>query len=730
MHRLGRAGCLSAKRAGKHGAFLLVWLCIIGPVFALGSDEAQPRFDMISDFGGVGLLQMPTARFAPEGEFSFATGRVSPYFRNAVTMQPLPWAEAVVRYTTIQNRLYGPADFSGDQKYKDRGTDLKLRLHEESAGFPQVALGLRDFGGTGLFSGEYLILSRRYYDLDFTLGIGWGNLGTRGQIANPLGWISSRFKRPRTNNFGQGGTTSGAYFQGERASIIGGISYHTPIPSLTVKLELDGNNYQSEGLNNNQKTASPINVGLTYSYGDWLDFTVGIERGNTLMAQLAFRGNLHKSTGMPKLDEPPEKLKPRDLTADIEEMNRQARSRPKDDVSSSLIQALEAKNYQVDGVLVSCQQATIRVSQNTFRATPRAIGRAARIMANEVPPEVEELTYISLEKGLETNRVTLLRKDLQNAERFDGSTEEIAVNTRIQAPNSLDFQRTSKNRNRYPAFTWNWSPALRQHIGGPDNPYFYQILLRLDSELQITRQLSVSSSLGFNIYNNFADLKLASDSKLPHVRSDIKDYLKQGKNGITRLQADYVTNLGSNWYGRVSGGLFEEMFGGAGSEILYKPFDKRWAVGADINQVRQRGFDERFSFRDYQTTTGHVDLYYHLPFYNTLAQISVGRYLAKDTGVTVDLSRRFDNGSVFGIFATKTNVSAQQFGEGSFDKGFYISIPLDMLSLYSSRSNIGMLWRPLTRDGGQRLNIGKRLYPIVKDSGPDALMRDWDQLLN
>ena len=29
-------------------------------------------------------------------------------------MQPLEWLEAGFRYTTISNRLYGPADLSGD----------------------------------------------------------------------------------------------------------------------------------------------------------------------------------------------------------------------------------------------------------------------------------------------------------------------------------------------------------------------------------------------------------------------------------------------------------------------------------------------------------------------------------------------------------------------------------------------------------------------------------------
>lgn len=681
---------------------------------------------MISDFSGSNLLEMPTARFAPEGEFAFTSGRVSPYFTNAVTVQPVPWLEGVLHYTDIQNRLYGPKNFSGGQHYIDKGFDLKLRLLEESSSFPQVAVGFRDIAGTGLFSSEFIVLSRRYYDLDFTLGLGWGNMGTRGQIPNPFGLLSSRFKT-RTIKAGEGGNITGQYFRGERASIIGGIAYRTPISGLTIKLELDGNRYQSEPLGNQFKVASPVNLGLTYSYNDWLDLSVGVERGNTLMAQIELHSNLHKSSGMPKFDPPPEKIKLRDLSADV------AAARPRTaidgkDPAQRLTQALEAQGYQVDGVSIEGRRATVVASQGSFRSAPRAVGRAAGIMANEAPPEVEELRYVNLEAGLESSRVTLLRKDLENAAQYQGSPEEIGVHARVEAPGrSRDIP---DRQGRYPYFDWNWSPAMRHQIGGPDSPYFYQIFLRLEGELQLTRGLSASGAFAFDIHNNFDSLKLPSDSQLPHVRSDIKNYLKQGKNGVNRLELDYLTNLGSNWYGRASAGIFEEMFGGIGTEVLYKPFGQRWALGADINRVRQRDYDERFDFRSYKITTGHADYYYQLPYYNTLAQVSVGRYLAGDKGITLDLSRRFDSGVVLGAFVTRTNVSAAQFGEGSFDKGIYISIPIDMLSFYSSRSSMGMTWHPLTRDGGQRLVMGKRLYPLLHDSGPEALTRDWAQLLD
>ena len=121
-------------------------------------------------------------------------------------------------------------------------------------------------------------------------------------------------------------------------------------------------------------------------------------------------------------------------------------------------------------------------------------------------------------------------------------------------------------------------------------------------------------------------------------------------------------------------GLLENMFAGVGGEILYRPFNRKVALGFSAHRVRQRDYDQRFSLRDYETTTGHASIYFDLP-YGIQPKIVIGKYLAGDKGVTLDLSRRFESGFTAGVFASKTDLSAEEFGEGSFDKGFYISIP-------------------------------------------------------
>ncbi|EDV6009707.1 YjbH domain-containing protein, partial [Salmonella enterica subsp. enterica] len=147
-----------------------------------------------SDFGGVGLLQTPTARMAREGEMSLNYRDNDQYRYYSASVQLFPWLETTLRYTDVRTKKYSSVEsFSGDQTYKDKAFDVKLRLWEESYWMPQVAVGARDIGGTGLFDAEYIVASKAWGPFDFSLGLGWGYLGTSGNVSNPFCSYSDKF---------------------------------------------------------------------------------------------------------------------------------------------------------------------------------------------------------------------------------------------------------------------------------------------------------------------------------------------------------------------------------------------------------------------------------------------------------------------------------------------------------------------------------------------------------
>ena len=147
-----------------------------------------------------------------------------------------------------------------------------------------------------------------------------------------------------------------------------------------------------------------------------------------------------------------------------------------------------------------------------------------------------------------------------------------------------------------------------------------------------------------------------------------------------------------------------------------------------MNRVRQRTFEQKLDFCQYEVDTGFVSVYVEEPFYNALISLHLGRYLAGDKGGTLEISRRFDGGIRVGAWVTLTDVPFAVFGEGSFDKGFFLVIPFEVFLTQSTTETGVFAFRPLYRDGGQRLVLNNRLYDITALANFDAVTRDWPRL--
>src|SRR5690606_9720776 len=260
-----------------------------------------------NDWGNVGLLQTPTARMAEEGEFAFTASHTSPYSRYNVSMQPFPWFEGTYRYVNVAGVRYGSTSLSGDQNYKDKSIDFKIRLWDETRWLPAVAIGAQDIGGTGLFASAYVVASKRFGQIDASLGVATGYLGSNGGISNPIGWVDDDFKtRPRPrSDVNRAGRFGLRYLLHGEAGVFGGLSWQTPWEQLLVKVEYDGHDYDDEYRVGRLKQDSRINVGLHYTPTPRVQFTLGWERGNELLAALVLRGNLKNAPRQPKWLDPP-----------------------------------------------------------------------------------------------------------------------------------------------------------------------------------------------------------------------------------------------------------------------------------------------------------------------------------------------------------------------------------------------------------------------------------------
>lgn len=685
----------------RHGLYLL----LAGASLA----SAQPRVTQ-NDFGGVGLLQTPTARMAPAGEFSINANRTDPYSRYSFSLQPFDWMESTFRYTSISNRKYGPDDLSGDQSYKDKAFDVKFRLLQESRWVPEIAVGGRDIGGTGLFSSEYFVGSKRVGDLDFSLGIAWGYIGNRADLDNPLGWVDDRFKtRPAPNSdVNQAGSFDTDYFRG-RPALFGGVSWQTPWEPLSVKLEYDGNDYQHEPQDNNQKQTSPFNIGLVYKAADWVDLTAAFERGNTAMFGITLHTNFATRTAPAKVHDPaPEPLAPR-------EAGRQNDPVDWADVSRRVE---ENAGYKVDRIARKNSEVVVYGEQTRYLNPPEAVGRTARILDNSTGEDVQWFTVVDTRYGQPIVETSVPRRMFEAVANQERPLEDLRRTTEQNTP--LPQQEQVVYRQQPEPFSYNFGLGYNQSVGGPDSFLLYQFTADLESEYRFSPSLWANGLLSVNLFNNFDNFTYDAPSNLPRVRTDVRQYMTTSNVMLQDFQLNKTARLDQDLYGMLYGGYLESMYAGVGGELLYRPLGESWALGANLDLVRQRDFDQHFGLRDYQTATGFVTLYWQTGLEDILVKASAGRYLARDWGGTLDLSRQFSDGVRFGAWVTLTTASKEAYGEGSFDKGMYVSIPFDELMSTSTMRRANLTWDPLTRDGGAMLSHYYSLYDLT--DGRDQVM--------
>lgn len=674
------------------------------PLLAPHAPSARSRSleTTASDWGGVGLLQTPSARMAPTGYLGVHVSRVFPYTRGNVFTQPFDWLEAGFRYTNISNRLYDPTGtIAGSQAYKDKSVDFKARLLAEIAYRPQLAVGMRDIAGTGLFSGEYIVGSKRTGPLDWSLGLGWGYLAGRGNLRNPLSVFGRSFDTRKMNGGGQGGNFSfGSYFHGP-AALFGGVQYQTPWERLILKLEYDGNNYQHEPQANNQRQSSPWNVGLVYRMGRSADLSFGVERGNTAMLGLTLHTQLDQLS-MPKFDDPPR----------VPVSGLRPRQAP--DWSAVARELALQTDWRVGRMELSARELRVTFDDAEAGYWRERVDRAVAVLHRDAPVSADRFVLAYRQHGI------------QIAEHVVDRDAWVAEHTQFLPPRErreaimahapgVAAGGTVVHDSPSPGFESGLGVGYQQTLGGPDGFVLFQLSAVEQAKLRLREDTWLQGRLQLGLIDNYGKFKYDAPSNLPRVRTFLREYLTTSRATMPNLELVHMGRLTDNQYYSVYGGYLESMFAGAGAEWLYRPYASRIAFGVDVNEVKQRGFRQDFSFLDpgYRVSTGHATLYWDTGWNNVQVNLSAGRYLAGDKGMTLEMYRVFSNGVRLGGYFSKTNVSSAQFGEGSFDKAMYVSIPFDAFLTRSSNSIGNFVWKPLTRDGGARLDRGISLYDVT-----------------
>jgi Exopolysaccharide biosynthesis protein YbjH len=658
--------------------------------------------------GGAGLIQTPTARMRDEGAFAASYTDNGEYRFWSVSLQLYDWMEATARYTDVRTRLYSDVDsFSGDQTLKDKGLDVKFRLWKESYYLPDISVGFRDFGGTGFFESEYVNASKSIGPFDIHLGVGWGYLGTASDFTNPFCEFRESFCERPTGFSGEGGKIDYDQFFKGSAAIFGGIEYQTPWEPLTLKLEFEGNDYTQDRAGVLEQD-SRWNVGAVYRL-DNFDFSLNYQRGNTVGFGVTYRFNMNTITQL-KFDKPPKSLMARRAPETIDEVDK-----------SRLYNTLyRSGGFALTDANITEKEATFYGTQYAYRDQDEAIERIGRIAAAELPDSVETYHVIDNSGGLPMVDTQIDAEAFIDAARYESLEADITQTYTRTAPSEeiIDAYDASNIEGLF----YSADFFFTQSFGNPEDFYLYQTGLILSGGYSVNNKLSFISSMRVTLLDNFDQFNFLVDNEetsVPRVRTRVREYVTENPIGLDTAFAHYQDSVGENLFGQVYGGYLETMFAGVGGELLYRPVDSHFAFGIDLNYVKQRDPYSKLATIDYEAITGHASVYYRPPFLeDTQITASVGQFLAKDKGVNIDFAKRFDSGIIVGAYAAFTDVSSEEYGEGSFTKGFYISIPSDLFLLQPSKGRGSFPWVPIARDGGQMLRRPVRLIDTTEVRSP------------
>ena len=664
---------------------------------------------------------MPNARFMTEGSMKIGFSSSYPNEYTYISATPFAWLEASYKYTEQKNLLYGPSSYSGNQTLKDKGFDLKIRLLNESYFIPEVAIGWNDLAGTGRFSGEYISATKKIKNVDLTVGYGWGALGQNQNVRNPFLSINEEF-RYRNKDSGEGGAfNSNTWFSGEEISIFTGIEYYIQKYGLIFKLEYDTSNPDLGYSGPKIPVQSRFNFGISRPVNSNLDLGLSFERGNQFRLSFSIKSDYGKTPLIQKNDPPKNIIKLNDSQRLVVTENTNIFYR-------SLNRSLREESILIQSATLSSDTVEVVIAQNRFRSLPRAVGRVIRIVSALSPDSVKTIRVVPMNGDIELYAIEVSKENFDKLDNERISSPELFNNSKVFSVDPYTYSRSDfKPTVKFPEFFLSMSPSLRHQIGGPESFYLGQLWWKINAKVKFKRGLTLHTVLGLNIYNNFNEFNNPSYSTIPHVRSDIQDYLSEGENNIARFKIDYIWSPRKDLFVRLDLGYLEEMFGGVGGEVYYRPFKSNFSSSLQLHKVKQREYRQRFDFRDYEVETGHLGFYYDFP-QGITAQLLVGKYLAGDKGATLDFSRRFKNGFTLGVFATKTDLSSVEFGEGSFDKGFYFSIPTDSFFTNFRQGDISFGLHPLTKDGGATLNHMNSLYSLYGNTQRGSVLRDWKDI--
>ncbi len=704
---------------------LLLLLLLLLPTPAQGNTtpQAQPSLQSYT-----GLWQMPNARVMPDWSLRLHYGNNNPYryYGGAVGLwDRLEFHGQFTEVTTIE-AFVG----EGYGHYKDRSAGVRLVLKKEDAFWPQVAAGFFDATGTALFGSRYLVASKKFGNVDLTLGMGQGVLAGE--------FVTDTLTAPE---LGEGNDRGAAFLLSKplrKTRPFAGIEWQLA-PELIFTAEystLDlGNMFGYRGSGGERYKADnslhPVNLGLKYRLSDKIVASLAHMRGCTLAGGLSVQFPLEPE-GMLAW----EKIRPAEAG---ERLRWQAYRAKNYRLARILADRVREEGFSQVAVSVAEDALWLEAENTLHLSSARALGHIGSVLEPLLPPRIKTL-YLNLKQNGQV--VQSLRTTRQSFYAFQQSAMDSTgflqfAKLDLYGDNHWQEYATHLNRSElYSAKDSNFSyalhPRVRTFLNNKKGFFKHKAVLQAQGNYHLWSGGRIAGEIEIPFYNQFGEVDFAPLEK-DAARTDLALYEKQNEPRISVLAWDQHFSLPFSIQSRFSVGAFESAYAGFGAELFRFFHGGRWGIGLQSEAVRKRDLDDNFALNKEQDrwfNTAFVNLYGQvLPATGLEAGLKVGRFLAGDSGVRFELRRSFKYftlGAWYTVTDTSEFVSAKN--RGTDQKGVYIRVPLSLFYKSDIKGHLRYMVTSFTRDPGQVVRQPSSLYPMDPWGTPDHTRRNLDEM--
>jgi hypothetical protein len=738
-----------------------------------------------SNNGQSGYINTPSATVEADGTFSVGYSYDSPYGQLWVTSTILPALQVTGRYVSITGVPAFPDSPDPEYgtsygRYKDKVIDGKVQLWQEQGWRPAVALGASDVFGTELFKSQYAVATKTLgpaKNIELSFGYGtkridgafagmrwtpvdyprWSVVGEYNSIdynkdyrasetgasrrrKGPAvgleyrwGWLGVQAARGR-DNFSINAFVSIPFGEREYIPKIYEPRYFEdkdPVPAPTIPEWREDPGYGADlvraltaqdfknvrvGISSNT-----FNITLTNSRIS----NMGRAVGRAVRTALAFApaGVTTIKVTYTKLDQPLTTYEFFDLPKLQEYL--------KGNIDRKAFNDVVLVRYPNDADVIKDDQQTLL---SGLIDEPAPAGAAAMAAAPQ-PASAFQPAAIAASAPVATAAPAAA---IASAPVVVAAPEAAAVaSTVAQNDGKLRVamgyegdvvQVTSEDResNRFKI-----APKIGFFFNDPSGAFRYSISAAGSYDRRLGDGMYLNTAANLSLIETVSGVKQPSNSALPHVRTDVAKYLGESRFALSRVLLNKYANPTERWYVRGSVGLYEDMFRGAGAQVLYLPKNSRWAADLSVDALQQRGYKRLLDSLDYKTVTAIASLHYKLPRGITVTA-RAGRFLARDEGVRIEFKRRFQSGIEVGAWYTHTNgndiTTPGSPSKPYQDRGIFLSIPFYSMLPMDSQGAAGFSLSPWTRDVGQMVASPGDLYDLVEQPRRD--MNTYDGLGN